>query len=239
MKNLSPFTFGAKVVEAYFTENYGAAGPWPYGVTMLALSLANNNDDRMVNLATVALKSQNEVTRAAVLDEYAVPFAVRQLIEDEAFIPAEPRGVETFEGDLSLDAEVSREILKRKVDAERDRRIDGEFTFNGVIYQSRPEDRENLSGAATSALAAMVNGAQPGDLRWHGEDTDFEWIAADNSTIPMDAQTMFTLGQTALAHKSGHIFAARALKNADPIPEDYADDKHWPGYVAPATEGAA
>lgn len=239
MKNLSPFTFGAKVVETYFTENFESTTPWSYGVTLLALSLANNSDERMVNLATVALKSQDVVTRTAVLEEYAVPFSVRQLIEDEAFAPVEPRGVETFEGDLSLDAEVSREILKHKVDAERDRRIDGEFTFNDVVYQSRPEDRENLSGAATSALAAMVNGAQPGDLRWHGEDTDFEWIAADNSTVPMDAQTMFTLGQTALSHKSSHIFAARALKNADPIPEDYADDKHWPGYVAPATEEAA
>ncbi|KNY18238.1 hypothetical protein AKG11_03650 [Shinella sp. SUS2] len=115
-----------------------------------------------------------------------------------------------------------------QVDAERDRRISGGFVFGGVTYQSRPEDRENITGASLAALAAMTNGAQPGNLRWHGGDSDFMWIAADNSTHPMDAQTVFAFGQTAMAHKQGMIFAARALKDADPIPLDYTDDAYWP-----------
>lgn len=114
------------------------------------------------------------------------------------------------------------------VDSERDRRIAAGFTFGGVLYQSRPEDRENIMGAATAALGAMAAGALPDDLRWHGGDSDFLWIAADNSTHPMDAQTVFAFGQAALRHKQAHIFAARALKDADPIPADFVDDSYWP-----------
>lgn len=114
------------------------------------------------------------------------------------------------------------------VDRERDRRIDGGMVFDGVVYQTRPQDRENVAGAATLALAAIVDGAQPGDLRWHGEDTDFVWIAEDNSTHTFDAQTFFAFAQATAQHKSAHIFAARALKDTDPIPEDFANDAYWP-----------
>lgn len=113
------------------------------------------------------------------------------------------------------------------IDAERDRRIAAGFMFGGKLYQSRPEDRENISGAALAALAAQISGAEPGNLRWHGGDSDFVWIAADNSLTPMDAQTMFAFGQAAMAHKQAHIFAGRALKDAVPIRADYADDSHW------------
>lgn len=114
------------------------------------------------------------------------------------------------------------------VDADRDRRIDGGFTLNGVRFQSRPSDRENIAGASTAALAAIMSGAEPGDYRWHGGDSDFAWIAEDNTLHPLDAQTMFALGQAAMAHKQAHIFAARALKDLDPIPADFADDQYWP-----------
>lgn len=39
---------------------------------------------------------------------------------------------------------------------------------------------------------------------------------------------MFAFGQAAVAHKQAHIFAARALKDAVPIPVDYEDDGYWP-----------
>ncbi len=120
-------------------------------------------------------------------------------------------------------------VTAAMVDAARDIRIASGFGFNGHVYQTRPEDRENIAGAATAALAAMVNGAQPGDFRWHGGDSDFEWIAADNSTHPLDAQTTFAMGQAAMAHKQAHIFAARTLKDMDPVPVDYAtNDAYWP-----------
>lgn len=114
------------------------------------------------------------------------------------------------------------------VDAERDRRTDDGFAFGGARYQSRPADRENLAGASTAALAAIVAGSEPGNLRWHGGDSDFGWIAEDNTVVTMDAQTVFALGQAAMAHKSALIFAARAIKNLSPIPADFADDGRWP-----------
>ncbi|MCO5152603.1 MULTISPECIES: DUF4376 domain-containing protein [unclassified Shinella] len=117
---------------------------------------------------------------------------------------------------------------EEQVDAERDRRISAGFVFAGVIYQSRPEDRENIMGAGTAALGAMVQGALPGDLRWHGGDSDFAWIAADNSLNPMDAQTVYAFGLAAMAHKTAHIFAARAIKDADPVSADFADNVYWP-----------
>lgn len=118
--------------------------------------------------------------------------------------------------------------LRNAIDAERDRRQCSGFTFNGKRYQTRPDDRENIAGAASAALAAMMNGADHGDFRWHGGADDFEWIAEDNSTAKMDAQTMFTFGQAAMAHKSSMIFAARAMKDSDQIPEDFTADHHWP-----------
>ena len=115
------------------------------------------------------------------------------------------------------------------VDAERDRRIASGFTFAGSMFQSRPEDRENIMGASTAALAAIMAGAQIGDYRWHGEDSDFQWIDASNEMHPMDAQTMFEFGRTAMAHKQAHIFAARAIKDLLPIPDDYASNPaYWP-----------
>lgn len=102
----------------------------------------------------------------------------------------------------------------RSVDVERDRRIDAGFEFEGVRYQSRPGDRENIAGAAVIALAdpAYATG----------------WIAADNSVVEMDAPTLLRFGRVAADHKQALIFAARQLKDMQPIPQDYTDDQWWP-----------
>lgn len=120
------------------------------------------------------------------------------------------------------------ERIRREIDTERDSRIDAGFTFDGVRYQSRSGDRENIAGKALEAFMALVAGAQPGDLRWAHLGRDFAWIAADNSLVPMDAQTVVAFGKAASAHKEAHVFAARQLKDMQPIPADYADDKWWP-----------
>jgi hypothetical protein len=114
------------------------------------------------------------------------------------------------------------------IDAERDRRIDAGVTVNGTRFQTRPADRENVAGATQLATLAVMAGAQAGDLRWHGGESDFAWIAEDNSIVTMDAQTVIAFGQAVAAHKSSHIFAARSLKDSDPIPSDYTSDTYWP-----------
>lgn len=102
------------------------------------------------------------------------------------------------------------------VEQDKVARIVAGFSFGNpaVLYQSRDEDQENIAGASTAALGAIIAGAQPGNLRWHGGVEDFQWIAADNSTHSMDAQTMFAFGQAALAHKQAHIFAGFAHKRS-------------------------
>lgn len=114
------------------------------------------------------------------------------------------------------------------VDAERDRRIDGGIEFQGVKFQSRTTDRENILGAAQLAFMAAMQGAQPGDLRWSNPDQDFIWIASDNSQVPMDAQTVVAFGKSAAERKQALIFAARQIKDMEPIPSDFSGDHWWP-----------
>ena len=116
---------------------------------------------------------------------------------------------------------------KEAVNAERDRRVRGGFSFGGVLYQSRDQDMENIAGTASAALGAIMFGAQPDDLRWADPNKDFAWIAADNSLTLMDAQTAFSFGQAAMAHKQALIFAARVIKNGDPVIADFAEQEHW------------
>lgn len=119
------------------------------------------------------------------------------------------------------------------VDAERDRRIVDGFTFEGVQFQSRPEDRENIAGAKSLATDAVGLGAVAGELSWrqrlnpNGPEI-FAWIAADNSLVPMDAPTVIQFAYAAVDHKEAMIFAARSIKNLEPIPADYTNDVYWP-----------
>lgn len=130
--------------------------------------------------------------------------------------------------EISAEQDRRRTELAAAIDAERDRRIDAGMTFGGVLYQTRPGDRENIAGKAMEAFMAITAGSQPGDLRWSNPDHDFAWIAEDNSLVPMDAQTVVAFGKAASAHKEAHVFAGRQLKDMQPIPADYADDRWWP-----------
>ncbi|UYZ08550.1 DUF4376 domain-containing protein [Agrobacterium salinitolerans] len=146
-----------------------------------------------------------------------------------------PEEIETFETAYADILATFRQPHPDAVDIERDRRIDAGFVFEGVHYQSRPEDRENIAGAKAAATDAItIFGAEAGNFAWQqlldpGAPPEFRWIAADNSTHPMDAQTAMRFGYAALGHKQAHIFAARALKDMDPIPADYATNPaYWP-----------
>ncbi len=114
------------------------------------------------------------------------------------------------------------------VNNERNRRMRGTFTFNGTLFNCDADSLQRITGAGTLAGFAMGAGAQAGDLFWHGGESPFAWIAADNSIVTMDAQTAFAFGQAAARNETLHIFAAKALKDMDPIPTDYAADIYWP-----------
>jgi hypothetical protein len=127
-----------------------------------------------------------------------------------------------------------RAITTEEVDAEADRRIAAGFTFEGVLYQAREKDRENIAGAKSAATDAIALGAQAENYGWRklldpNGPAVFAWIAADNSLVPMDAQTVVRFGYAALALKEAHIFAARTIKNMPTIPADYATNAaYWP-----------
>lgn len=113
------------------------------------------------------------------------------------------------------------------VNAERDRRL-ATLSFGGKVYDFGGDSTVNIAGAGTLALAAIINGAQPGNLRWANPDRDFTWVCADNSTVSMDAQTCFAFAQAAATWKASHIIAARIIKDMSPIPADYAANARWP-----------
>lgn len=113
-----------------------------------------------------------------------------------------------------------------RVNAERDRRM-SVFSFGGKTYDLGGQALINVSGAGTLALAAIINGAEPGDLRWSDPTSDFVWIAHDNTLTPMDAQTTWAFAQTAAAWRKHCIFKARALKDISPIPADFSNDGYW------------
>ena len=124
-------------------------------------------------------------------------------------------------------AVVPRTIVSADVNAERDRRM-AVFVFGGKSFDFDERSAMNIAGAATLALAAIINGAQPGDMRWSDANADFGWFAQDNTRVTMDAQTMFAFGQAAASWRSGCIHAARTLKDQSPIPADFTANVHWP-----------
>lgn len=129
---------------------------------------------------------------------------------------------------LAAQAAGIRTLNSADLNAERDRRIAAGFVYGGNLFDFDDRAKANISGAAQLAFMAIVAGAQPEDLFWNGGLSPFTWIAADNSLVTMDAQTVVEFGRTAAQHEQSHIFAARALKDMEPIPLDYMDDSYWP-----------
>ena len=131
-----------------------------------------------------------------------------------------------------LDAQRAEELalMSPWIDSERDRRIASGFTFDGHAYQTESaSDRENILGALGTSLAAItVDEAQAGDLRWFDPNFDFFWIAADDTRVPMDAHTCLAFARAAVSRKSLLVIAGNSIKQMNPIPQDYMDDKYWP-----------
>ena len=78
--------------------------------------------------------------------------------------------------------------------------------YNGKIYQIDQASAQNISGAATLAVASVAAG-----VTW---PAGFHWIAADNSQTPMAAADMIAFGQNIAGYLTGLIYANRALKDA-------------------------
>ena len=121
----------------------------------------------------------------------------------------------------------NREPDARDVNRERDSRMSA-FMFGGHAYDFDDRSQINIAGAFSLAMAAVMAGADPGDLRWSDPDYDFAWVSRDNIPVPMDAHEVVAFGKAAANWKSAHIFRARSLKDQRPIPRDYTSDAYWP-----------
>jgi hypothetical protein len=130
--------------------------------------------------------------------------------------------------EIEVDPAQIRAQTQEAITQERNRRMRGTFEFQGNTFDVDQGSLQRITGAASLAGFAMGAGAQAGDLFWHGGEQPFGWITADNQIVTMDAPTTFAFGQAAANNESRHIFAARALKDMDPIPADWQDDKWWP-----------
>lgn len=113
------------------------------------------------------------------------------------------------------------------INAERDRRLAADFTFNGKQFQRDATSLARITGAATLAGFAVAQGSPAGNLRWANPARDFEWIASDDTRVPMDAQTAFDFGAAAARVETTLVFAGSALRAMSPIPADFTDDKWW------------
>jgi len=120
------------------------------------------------------------------------------------------------------------EVTNKMIDIERDRRINSGFIWQGKLWQSDQDSRENINGAYSSALAYLLSGGQPDEVYWSDPITPLTWIAEDNSMTIMTPSMLLDFGNTALAHKKAHIFAGRALKDMITLPTDYTDNRWWP-----------
>ncbi|MCD7109697.1 DUF4376 domain-containing protein [Rhizobium sp. DKSPLA3] len=162
-------------------------------------------------------------------DGSTIPAAAVQITEDQhAELISNPGRRKLINGQIQPFEPVVM-LTSVDIDAERDRRIAAGFTFGGNLYQAREQDLRNINGAATGAALALMQGAEPGDLRWQGGDSDFGWIAADNTIVPMDVVDMIGFGRAAMSHVGRLTMVGRSLKDrlADGETLDISDDALW------------
>lgn len=114
------------------------------------------------------------------------------------------------------------------VKAERDRRLEGCFTYDGVHYDCDRVSMIRIAGAGALAGFWISQGNDPDSNLWHGEAEPFVWIDHYENAVVLTASQMFGMSMAAADNEQAHILAGRALKEMDPIPLNYADDVWWP-----------
>ncbi len=172
--------------------------------------------DRPAGLAVIVNADDLVMSAGSDVNELH-PVGGEVLVLDDPHTPSQAVGMKLDRETGQLRAPPPTSI---DVDRERVRRIAAGFLFQTKRIQFDDRSKANISGAVQLAKLALA-----GEVEW---PADFAWIAADNSLLPLTAEAMTVLGVSAAAWERRHIFAARAIKNMSPIPDDYAADARWP-----------
>lgn len=108
-----------------------------------------------------------------------------------------------------------KHVLLAEANRQRNEALDAGIEFEGRLYQTRARDRENLALVGQAAVLAITQGgAEPKDATWGREGgKEFKWIAADNSRVALDAQTMARLSESVAVRQSQIMVATRDVKD--------------------------
>lgn len=128
---------------------------------------------------------------------------------------------------------VPRTADSEEVGAEMYRRLELDLSYLGHAFQMNETSRNLIRRAAVQASVFLLGGGQADDTKWHlPEDqkaagAPFAWIASDNSIVTMLASQVIDFGTAVDTREMLLRMKARVLKDTNPIPLDYQDDKYW------------
>jgi len=171
---------------------------------------------------------------AACLVETAIPPspAAGQIVVEDAPVQVDGAWVQAWTVRDASEAESAAALERagRAINRIRDQRIEGGFTYDGHLYQSRQSDRENIIRKGDRADRAIADGCQAGDYLWDAttDGHPFVWIDADNNLVPLDAQHMAALRDAGETFKQATTFYARWLKDQIAAGQSPDIETGWP-----------
>lgn len=130
-----------------------------------------------------------------------------------------------FEQARADELEARRAKLRTAVNAERDLRETQGFPHAGLWFQSDERSVARLNSTALTAQAALLAGQSPAFP---------DWLAADNTPLPIDAMGMLALQSSLTMHAGALHQHARAIKAQIDAAQDFAqlaavNTGGWPG----------
>lgn len=119
------------------------------------------------------------------------------------------------------------------INEEMYRRLELDLSYLGHAFQMNETSRNLIRRAAVQASMFLLSGGVPTDAKWHlpadqkDSGTNFAWIATDNTRVSMLASEVIDFGNAVDEREMFLRMKARELKDTNPIPLDYEDDKYW------------
>lgn len=118
---------------------------------------------------------------------------------------------------------IMQDVLRRDINAERDKRIEFGCTVEikgvaFVVVSGKPTDMINLTNLGQLANVYVAS----------GQETKMVFRDAWNNTYELTPTQMSTLWQKAMAYVTAVYQASWRLKEMNPLPQDFNDNSYWP-----------